>query len=87
MTSLKAGWNRAIYIHFFLNSIYNVQVWRNYKTELEGTIICTTFGRVKTAFAKGYHISPIYCHFLKGLTSIVDAGDPFNIHSDLQKAF
>lgn len=74
-------------MYFKKINIYNVQVCRNYKTDLEGTIICTTFARVNTAFAKGHGLSPIYCHSLKVSTSTGDAGDPFNIHSDLQKAF
>jgi len=39
------------------------------------------------AFAKGHDLSQTYWHSLKESTSTGDAGDPFNIHSDLQTAF
>lgn len=37
-----------------------MQGCRNHKTELEGIVICTISGRVKTDFAKGNNLSPIY---------------------------
>lgn len=56
------------------------------KKKKELAQLCTKFGRVQTAFAKGHHVSSIYCHSLKN-SSTGDAGNSLNIHSDSQKAF
>lgn len=51
-----------------------MQGCRNYKIELEGTVICTISGRVKTDFAKGNNLSPLYHHSLKDSWTTGDAG-------------
>lgn len=62
-TSLKPGQNSAVYILKKIN-IYTMQDCRNYKTELEGIVICIVSGKVKTDIAKGNNLSPLYHHSL-----------------------
>lgn len=73
MTLLKSGQNRSVY-EFKKINICIMQGCRNHKTELEGIVICAISGRVKTDFAKGNNLSPIYHQSLKGSWSTGDAG-------------
>lgn len=59
-------------------NIYIMQSCRNDETELESIVICAISGRVKTDFAKGNNLSPIYHHSLKGSCSTGDSGLPIS---------